>query len=289
MSQYVFSPPWAPAYEALPVAASGDENKLFVNYPAPTEEQKNTTEVPSGVLEGAIRHRPSFAHAVITLKDNAVISDNGAMIWQLSENGAISINTGCHAGGCCSGAWRGCARENFCFNRYEGTGEVTFGFDLPGDILPFVCMPNQGWILTKGGFVCGTPGISVSAKWKGCQTWCCSGEGGFLTWIYTSTGNTELFFAGGFGMINKLEVPEGKSLYVNTGLFFAAVDDTPINVSIPGSCCPGFCCNGEDFVMVFTGPCIIYTQNRDPDVFMKLLNPIEQGQGGGESPGGDGG
>jgi len=238
-------------------------------------------------MKAEIKNRPCFAHAALTLDNNAVISDNGAMIWQLSETGKLNIETNCHAGGCCSACWRTAARENCCLNKYEGSGEVCFAFDLPGDILPFMLEPNHGWILTKGAFVCGTPGITISAKWKGCQAWCCSGEGGFLTWI-TANG-TDMFFAGGFGCIQRLTIPEGKTLYVNTGLFFAASDTTPINITIPGSCFPGFCCNGEGFVIRFSGPCQVFTQNRDPDEFEKLLNPWDGNQGGGDDAGSDGG
>lgn len=252
------------------------------------DEAKKTT-----MLKATIANRPSFAHVSVTLGEgDCVVSDYGAMLWINSPPDGIAISTGCYLGGCCSGYWRTLAREACCMNKYTGItgeGEVAFGFDLPGDILPFMCPGGgDGWVLTKGGFVCGTENICLSSKWKGCSAYCCSGEGGMLTHVKSSNDESAVFFAGGFGAIQAHQIQEGQQMYVNTGLFFAANDQVGINVSWPGGC-KSYCYSGEGWVMSFQGPNTIYTQSRDPDVFMALLNPKPIPQQGGGGDGGDGG
>jgi len=234
-------------------------------------------------VDAQVINRPSFAHVQVKLGgDTAIISDAGAMLWQInSGDDGISMDTGCHLGGCYHGCWRTCARESFCFNRYEGEGEIAFGFDLPGDIIPFACNEELGFVLTKGAFVCGTENICISSKWKGCAAFCCSGEGGMLTHVMSDDG-MGIFYAGSFGMIQKQKIPDDLTLCVNTGLFFGGPEDIIIDVEIAGGCCSSACwCSQEGFVMRFTGPLTVYTQNRDPEKFMALLQPMPQGGGGG--------
>lgn len=271
----------APIFQAphgAPPPGQGEEGK------APLAEDAQ------GMLKAVIANRPTFAHVSVNLDDSAVCADYGAMIWMNSADGSIEISTSfSHLGGCCSGYWRTCARESCCLNEYKGTGEVSFAFDLPGDIIPFMCgSDGRGWVLTKGGFICGTPNVNLSSKWKGCAAFHCSGEGGMLTYVTSGDGNNCVFFAGGFGNIQAHELQEGQSIKVNTGLFFAGYDDVPINVGWPGGC-KSYCYSGEGWVMVFDGPTTIYTQSRDPDVFMALLNPRPNKQGSGDDGSGGGG
>lgn len=244
-------------------------------------EAKNETD-----LKATIEHKPGFAHTRITLAsdDSQCVGDAGAMLWM---DGSVSMEAGCHSGGPCRAYWRTCAREQCCQVKFTGPGDVVFGDDLPGDMLPFMCEDKEGgdWIVTKGSFFCGTSNLIVSAKWKGCQAWLCSGEGGMLTHI-RSEGGSGVFFAGGYGMVERQKVPDGKTLYLNTGLFFAAQASTPFEITLPGGCVSCFC-SGEDFVMKFVGPVVVYTQNRNPEIIRKLLQPVPANGGGGE--GGDGG
>lgn len=245
-------------------------------------EAKNTTD-----LQAKIEHKPGFAHTTITLGsgDAKCVGDAGAMLWM---DGSVSMSAGCHSGGCVRGYWRQwCAGEPCCQVEYTGPGDVVFGDDLPGDMLPFMCEDKEGgdWVLTKGSFFCGSSNLIVTAKFKGCQALCCSGEGGMLTHI-KADGGPAVFFAGGYGMIERQKIPDGKTLYLNTGLFFAAQANVPFEVTCPGGCV-SFCCSGEGFVMKFEGPVTVYTQNRDPTIIRQFLKPVPSGGGGGG--GGEGG
>jgi len=224
---------------------------------------------PQTLLNATIMHRPSFAHVEVKLDaGQRVLGNWGAMLWM---DGGLQMSTWCYGGFCNACCWRNCAMEHTCYNMYSGQGIVSFGFDLPGDILPFAATPGNGWVLTNSSFICGTPNTVVSAKFAGCCMCCFGGEGFFLTTISSDSG-TALFYAGGYGQIQRHEVPDKKKFFINTGLFFAASDKTMFSVGCPGNC-KSFCFSGEGFVMKFQGPLVLYTQNRDPNVMRKLLNP----------------
>lgn len=237
-------------------------------------------------LNAEILNRPSFSHVKVQLDNGQkVMADNGAMIWM---DGDMQMETWCY-GGVMNALCRPLAFESCCMNTFEGPGEVSFGFDMPGDSYPFAVSPAKGWILTSGAFICGTENIVVGCRCAGLKACCCAGEGAFLTKITVGpeSGNG-VFYAGGMGAIQRHDVAAGQIFFIDTGLFFAAAEDIQIDVGLPGdfkSCC----CGGEGFVMKFTGPCTVYTQNRDPAEFLKLLRPQPQGDSGNQDGGGGGG
>jgi len=213
-----------------------------------------------------INGRPSFATVSLNLKEDQVImGEAGSMLWMDS-----SLKMRTHmAGGCCDAFWRGCSGEPCCFNDYKGPGRVTFGFTEPGDALAFGVTRDSGWILSKGAFIAATPDCEVGARHAGCLTSCCTEEGPFLTMV-TTQADLGMFFAGGYGEIIRHEIPDGKSMIVDKGLFFAANKNTDIHITILGDCCTALC-SGEGVVMKFRGPCILYTQSRDPKIFDRAV------------------
>jgi len=231
---------------------------------------------PAQQLTFHIKGRPAFSYVDMDIPAGQnVIADGGAMLWMEQS---VQMNTWCY-GGCCDGYFRQCSGESMCQNKFPGPGKVGFGFALPGDILPFAVAPGQGWIVTASGFVCGTENVRVSTQWAGCAACMCGGEGPFFTRVYCNDA-TGVFFAGGYGSIERNEVPAGKHLFVDTSLFFAAHESTQIDVGTPGGLCT-FCCGGEGFVMKFNGPCVIYTQSRDPRIF--YYRPGNKNQPGGNN------
>lgn len=73
--------------------------------------------------------------------------------------------------------------------------------------------------------------MQVSAKFAGCCVCLFGGEGMFLTHI-KSTSGTALFYAGGYGQIQRHEVPAGKVFAINNGLFFATSDKTQMSIGM---------------------------------------------------------
>lgn len=97
-----------------------------------------------------------------------------------------------------------------------------------------------------------------------------------------------MFFASAYGQVSKQEVPPGKTLFVSSGVFFACQTGLSYAVGLPGGC-QTLCCGGEGFVLKFTGPCSVYTVNKDRWAFMALLAPAASGGGGGAAAAADAG
>jgi uncharacterized protein (TIGR00266 family) len=252
----------------------------------------NTEEAPrqllgqvASPLNALIMNRPSFAHVEVDLKDGEkVLAKGGAMLWMDS---ALQMSTSCY-GGFGRAYCRTCALESCCQNVFTGPGKIAFGFDLPGDILPFLANPGEGWILSTGSFICGTPNTAVSAQFSGCPACMCAGEGPFLVHVSSMDGAPAVFYAGDYGAIQRHDVPAGRNFFVKAGLFFATSDKVPIQISLPDNC-KTCICGGEGLVLKFTGPCSVFTQNRDPAVIRKLLNPHVPAADGGAGNGADAG
>jgi uncharacterized protein (TIGR00266 family) len=256
---------YVPKYEPLVMPESGKR-----------EETKGEQQ-----LMYAVKGRPAFAFVDLFLKPGQnVIADAGAMLWM---DGGVPIETGCF-GGCCASCMRTLAGESCCFNKFSHPGResagdspvrVSFGFDLPGDMLPFGVQENKGWVLTRKAFVVGTENVVVSARFAGCMACCFSGEGPFLTKVTVSRGEG-MFFAGSYGALERHEIDVGKVFFVDTGLFFAAKQDVKIGIGLAGGI-KTCCCGGEGFVMKFNGPAVIYTKSRDPSIFDEGPNAGHEG------------
>jgi uncharacterized protein (AIM24 family) len=71
--------------------------------------------------------------------------------------------------------------------------------------------------------------------------------------------------AGSYGMIERHDIPEGQTLLVSRGLFFAAKEDVDFEVGLIGQECFGLLnlgCTGGGIVFRFRGPSTIYTQSK---------------------------
>jgi len=227
------------------------------------------------LLNGFIRDRPAFSHVEVRLMPGQKVTANArAMIWM---DGHVKIET--HCSDCCDGCWRTCAGESCCRNTFTGPaggGAATFALQIPGDMLPFGVMPGEGngWVVAAGSYVCGTPNMAVSARFAGCGA-CCCGE--VPPWLVKATVHADskengMFWAGGYGALTRHDIPAGKFLYIDNGLFFAANEKVSIDLGLPGGC-SSWCFGDEGIVMKFTGPGIVYSQNRSPHLWKEVLKP----------------
>jgi uncharacterized protein (AIM24 family) len=239
----------------------------------PDQNTIDAKQNPQLLLDAAVAHRPSFAHVEVKLDGGKqVLANWGSMIWM---DGGVKMETWCYGGFCNACCWRPCARMQPCFNQYSGAGTVSFSFDLPGDILPFAATYENGWVMSDDGFVCGTPNTVVSGKFPGCCMAIFGGEGFFMTTVRAAQGSgTALFYAGGYGQLQRHQIPAGSQFFVHTGLFFAASDKTQFAIGCPGGC-KSWLFSGEGFVIKIAGPAVIYTQNRNPEIMRNILNPCK--------------
>jgi uncharacterized protein (AIM24 family) len=234
---------------------------------------------PHPQYHGQVANRPAFAHVEVNLQPGQkILAGANAMNWM---DARIPVETGLN--GCGTACWRQCSRESACQNTFTGPGNISFALDLPGDILPFGIAPGAGWVLSPGAWICGTDNLKVSSKFSGCAACCCGDEGPFFTHITINEekGGNGMFYAGGYGAITRHEVPAGKTLFLDNGLFFAANEALNISLGMPGGCL-GCMCGGEGLVMKITGPTVVYSQNRSPSTWKKILNqppPAKKRQG----------
>ncbi|CEO97126.1 Mitochondrial biogenesis AIM24 [Plasmodiophora brassicae] len=219
----------------------------------------NVDAVPQQ-LEYNLTGRPAFAIVNVFLRgQQRVLASAGKMQWMDS---GLQVETSCPDGAC----GRCLAKETLCMNTFNGIGGITFGLKEPGDILPFAVGPGNGWIVSHTTFVCGTDNIKVSAAFPGCMMACCGGEGFFLTHVSMKNhGESGMFFAGGYGEIIRHDIPAGKTMYIDNGLFFAVHESTKFEIGILNlkTCLFG----QQGFIMKFHGPCALFTQSRDPRIF----------------------
>lgn len=236
----------------------------------------------------SIHGRPAFTYGDVILDGSRkVLADGKAMLWMDSH---LQVGTECY-GGCGASCMRSCSGESCCMNTYSGAGKVTVGFDDPGDMLAFGVTRGHGWMITQSAFVAGSENIKVSGKFSGCCVCCCTDEGVFMTTVEISEDSKEdngIFLAGSYGMLERHELPEGKSMYVARGSFFAGHSDRPLNVTMVGGCC-NFCCGASwrSIVFKFEGPCVVYTQSRNPQDLRRLQEIAKASKAGGDERGQD--
>jgi uncharacterized protein (AIM24 family) len=215
--------------------------------------------------------RPAFSYGDIMVQPNQkILADGKSMLWM---DGSLLVETECY-GGCPAAFARSCSGESCCMNNYSGAGNVTVGFESPGDMLAFAVTKQFGWCLTKAAFVAGTNNLKVSCKFSGCGACLCTDQGPFLTTVTIdeeSQTNSGIFLAGTYGMLERHDVPEGKEMYVAGGNFFAGHMNTDLDVGLVGGFM-NFCCGAgwKSIVLKFRGPCTVYTTSRNPDDLRRM-------------------
>lgn len=231
-----------------------------------------------------LKGKPAFAYADIHLQPNQrIVSDGNSLLWM--DEKIDEPDTTCWGGPVQSCA-RTLAGEKCCFNTYTNKDQqrrkISFSFNDPGDMLSFGVSPGNGWILTRGAFVAGTDNLDVTGRCIGCCACLLNdfvGEGAILTRVRLREGEQgpAVFLAGSFGQLVRHDVPQGQVLMVSKGLFFAAHETTRFSISLVGGC-KNLCCTGSGVVMQFFGPCVIYTQSRNPGNWNPLKQPLNSRQ-----------
>lgn len=240
--------------------------------------------------KASVDYPASFAQISIDLDANTpmpVYADGGAMIWIKSGmdaggHSAVKMDSPIGCGICWDGCKRQCSGQACIMTEWSGTGTVAFSFKLPGDILCFGAEKDCSWRLNAGGYICGTNNLAVNIAFAGCAACCCGGEDPFFTHIAIKEEcledpqkNNGVFWAGGYGALTRHEIGSGETMFLNQGLFFASNDSARAGVDCciagPIGCCCGNSGRGFLTVMKFEGPAIVYSQNKSPRVWQKLL------------------
>jgi uncharacterized protein (AIM24 family) len=143
---------------------------------------------------------------------------------------------------------------------------------LPGSIVALQLFAGDEYVISRGAFLAGTVGVSVTANFR--PAGILVGEGVALTLVSLEAGvqNGSVWISG-FGVAHKqvLNSP-ADSLWVDNGMFLA-MKQTPgavFNISMTGGLATTLF-GGEGLAMTFTGPCEVYTQSRNINNFKQLL------------------
>src|ERR1700747_3061683 len=98
--------------------------------------------------------------------NDKVFAESGELSWMSM---AIQMQTGTSVGGQQGGFMgalgRAMAGGTLFMTEYSavgGPGLLAFAAKLPGQILPMEVTPNQGYMVHRHGFMCGTPGVQFS-------------------------------------------------------------------------------------------------------------------------------
>lgn len=214
--------------------------------------------------------KPDFPCVKLQLAaGESVIAESGAMVAH-SQNVAIKTEA---KGGILQAAKRSIlGGESFFVNTFtaeNGPGEIYFTSATTGD-LETITLNNQELIMSRGAFVCSSPGVSIDSKWGGFKAMF-SGEGLFFL---KASGSGELFFSS-FGAIHQVDL--AGEYIVDTGHIVAFDPGVTYRIERVGGLKSLFL-SGEGLVCRFSGHGRVYIQTRNHNSFTAWANQFRRVQ-----------
>jgi uncharacterized protein (TIGR00266 family) len=214
--------------------------------------------------------KPDFPCVRIQLAaGESVVSESGAMVAH-SPNVAIKTEA---KGGILQAAKRSIlGGESFFVNTFtaeNGPGEIYFTSATTGD-LEAITLNNQELIMSRGAFVCSSPGVTIDSKWGGFKAMF-SGEGLFFL---KASGSGELFFSS-FGAIHQVNL--SGDYIVDTGHIVAFDPTVTYRIERVGGLKSLFL-SGEGLVCRFSGQGRVYIQTRNQNSFTAWANQFRRVQ-----------
>ncbi|MFX1284451.1 MAG: TIGR00266 family protein [Promethearchaeota archaeon] len=223
-------------------------------------------------LKYEITGSPAFSVVKIFLDQpgQQVRAEGGAMVYM---DGHVHMETK-SSGGIMRGLKRKFSGESMFQNFFsiqDGApmGMVAFAHGAPGDIVHFHLQKGEEWTLSRDAYICGTTSIAVTSKLGGFKS-VLGGEGLVLTKIMAE-GEGDVWI-GGYGFVERHELAPGQEFVCDNGVMMAFQSHMEHRVSKVGGK-KSFFLGGEGIVIRYTGPGIVYTQNREIGLLASLLAP----------------
>jgi uncharacterized protein (TIGR00266 family) len=223
-------------------------------------------------LKYEITGAPAFAVVKITIDNpgQQVRAEGGAMVYM---DGHVNMETK-SAGGIGRGLKRMFSGESMFQNFFsisDGSppGMVAFAHGAPGDIVHLHLDKGEEWVLSRDAYICGTTSIEVDSKFGGFKG-VLGGEGLILTKIMAEAEGD--VWIGGYGLVERHEVAPGQEFVVDSGVMMAYQSNMQHRVSKVGGK-KSFLLGGEGIVIRYTGPGVVYTQNRELGLLASLIVP----------------
>jgi uncharacterized protein (TIGR00266 family) len=146
-----------------------------------------------------------------------IVSTHGELSWMTPNIVMSQTTSGGGQGGIMGSLKRAAGGGGIFLTRYEAQGSqgmVAFGAKLPGTIFPVDIAPNQGYLVHKHGWVCGTEGITptvgLQQTFKG-GMW---GGDGFILQRLEGQGRAWIELS---GEITSYQLEAGQSMLVHPG------------------------------------------------------------------------
>jgi uncharacterized protein (TIGR00266 family) len=203
--------------------------------------------------------KPDFPIVKVSLAaGESMVAESGAMV---AMSSSVSIKTEAR-GGILQAAKRSLlGGESFFVNTFTAggaAGEVYFAPATTGDV-EHIALNNNDLIMSRGAFVCSSPGVAVDSTWGGFKA-LFAGEGLFFLKV---SGSGDVFFSS-FGAIHKVAL-NGEYI-VDTGHIVAFEPSLTYSIDRVGGLKSLFL-SGEGLVCRFRGTGTVWVQTRNQNSF----------------------
>lgn len=212
----------------------------------------------------------SFPLVRVSLQEGEIIkAESGAMV-AMSEGLEL---TGKADGGIMKGLGRMISGESFFMQQIEakkGAGWALLAASMPGEIATLDVKQGQEWSVQKGGFLCGTPGVTVSTKMQSLGKGIFSGQGLFVVKV----GGEGTAFLSTYGSIYPIDLKPGESLLIDNGHLVAWPSTTKYEITKGAKSWTSAVTSGEGLACRFFGPGQVLIQTRNPSSLGAWLLPF---------------
>lgn len=239
--------------------------------------KKKTIEVPKMIPKYTISNKTDFASVTMTLHPEETFVVESGCVFNIKQKTGIKIKVKTKSGG----IWKGLKRSLFSgetfFRNYfsapkEGEVQITFGGNLPGDVLAITLKPGEKYNVSSGSYIGSSTNIEVSTKMR--MRGVLTNEGAFTTKLQNTGTEDGIAFLSCFGKFNKITLKKNEESLVDNGMFLAAqTNGTKTLFTLTKlSGYKSFIFGGEGIFMKFKGPCEFYTQNANIDSFVTEIS-----------------
>jgi len=213
-----------------------------------------------------------------------VVTPHGELAWmttsiQMSQTTSTG-GPGGGGGGLMGGLKRMMGGGGLFLTRYEGPGSITFAAKVPGHIVPVDISDGHAYMVHRHGWMCGTPGITVSMAFQqGFRAGLYGGDG-FILQKLDGQGRAWIELG---GEVTSYELPPGQTVLVHPGhigMFQATVQFQITRIR--GIANMFFGGDGLHLVAL-TGPGRVWLQSMPLPMLAHALTPYLDRHGAGEA------
>lgn len=216
-------------------------------------------QLPQSRIMGA----PGSNYVIIDLMaGESIKSSPGSLIYMRGdvEKGEVEV------GGIGKAFARMLGGENFVITTYRGGaygGAVAFGISLPGDIIYIDLGPQQEIIISRGSFLCCTPGLEITATTR-MQGALGVGQGeGFVLPVIKAGAEGGRVWLAAYGSFERIDLSTNETAVLDNGTFLSCPTSLNYKVVKLGKTILSSLAGGEGLGMEFTGPASLYIQSKN--------------------------